>query len=237
MQLFYTPDLNSNDKEYVFSKDESRHIVKVLRKNRGDQLNITDGKGHSIEAIILDANDKKCRVAISKVSTREKSWNFELHIAIAPTKMMDRLEWFLEKTTEMGIDTISPIVCSRSERKNVKAERLERIITSAMKQSLKFTLPKLNELSSFQDFLEHTEFDEGYICHCLPDERLDLSSLRPDNKKVLIMIGPEGDFTESEIAMAKEKGLKALTLGKERLRTETAGILACAQLHLLDQIH
>ena len=166
MQLFYNPTIDETTKTVIFDKLESRHIVKVLRKNQGDVLQITNGVGFLFDAKITIASDKKCVAEIIKSEAKPKQWNYELHVAIAPTKNNDRFEWFLEKATEIGIDEITPIICQNSERKVVKLDRFEKIIQAAMKQSLKFTLPKLNEPVKFTDFLEQ-KF-EGKICiaHC-----------------------------------------------------------------------
>ena len=236
MQLFYNQDINVSSDQIIFTKEESRHIVRVLRKDIGDHLSITDGKGKLFSAEIIQALDKKCIARISNWEERSKTWNYYLHIAIAPTKLNDRFEWFLEKATEIGIDEITPLFCDHSERRHLKAERMEKVIISAMKQSLKFHKPIFNEPTKFKDFLKRHDWDLGVIAHCENDEKNNLSSLLPFHQKIMILIGPEGDFSVDEINMALASGIKPITLGDSRLRTETAGIVACNSVSLLNQI-
>ncbi len=232
MQLFYNSELDNNSKQIVFSKDESRHIVRVLRKKEGDILTITNGKKLLFFAEINFANDKKCSASIIKIEEKPKSWNYHLHIAIAPTKNNDRLEWFLEKATEIGIDEITPIICQNSERKIVKLDRLEKIIQSAMKQSLKFKLPKLNEPIKFVDFLDKVSDENVFIAHCENTKKQSLKDI-PLNKKYIILIGPEGDFSPEEIKKSISKNITPISLGKSRLRTETAGLVAVNNISFL----
>ena len=222
MQLFY---LEHPEKEIILSAEESKHATKVLRKKEGDILNFTDGKGGFYKAEITLADSRKCRLKVVSTEQKPKQHNYYLHIAIAPTKNMDRFEWFLEKATEIGIDEITPIICSHSERKVIKTERCNRILLSAMKQSLKFYLPKLNEAISFNDFLKQDYEGSKYIAHCEDGEK---KELKIENKtdKYLILIGPEGDFSQKEIDLALQNKFKAVSLGRSRLRTETAGIVA-----------
>ncbi|MBT3621243.1 MAG: 16S rRNA (uracil(1498)-N(3))-methyltransferase [Flavobacteriales bacterium] len=222
MQLFY---LENPEKEIILSAEESKHATKVLRKKEGDILNFTDGKGAFYKAEITVADTRKCRLEIVSSEQKPKQHNYYLHIAIAPTKNMDRYEWFLEKATEIGIDEITPIICSHSERKVIKTERCNRILLSAMKQSLKFHLPKLNEAISLKDFLKQDFKGNKYIAHCEDGKKV---ALRTEDKvaKTTILIGPEGDFSTKEIDMALQNQYKAVSLGTSRLRTETAGIVA-----------
>jgi len=222
MQLFY---LENPEKEIILSAEESKHATKVLRKKEGDILNFTDGKGAFYKAEITVADTRKCRLEIVSSEQKPKQHNYYLHIAIAPTKNMDRYEWFLEKATEIGIDEITPIICSHSERKVIKNERCNRILLSAMKQSLKFHLPKLNEAISLKDFLKQDFKGNKYIAHCEDGKKV---ALRTEDKvaKTTILIGPEGDFSTKEIDMALQNQYKAVSLGTSRLRTETAGIVA-----------
>jgi len=236
MQLFYNQDINTGSEQISFNKEESRHIVKVLRKNIGDTLNITDGKGKLFSADIIQALDKKCVARIKKWEEKPKTWNYHLHIAIAPTKLNDRFEWFLEKATEIGIDEITPIFCDHSERRQLKVERMEKVITSAMKQSLKFNKPVLNDALKFKDFIQKKDWDLGLMAHCEDGIKNHLRTQLPFHKKIMILIGPEGDFSPSEIHMALENDLKPITLGESRLRTETAGIVACSSVSLLNEI-
>ena len=222
MQLFY---LENPKDEIILSAEESKHATKVLRKKEGDILNFTDGKGRFYKAKITLSDSRKCRLKIVSSNQKEKQHNYHLHIAIAPTKNMDRFEWFLEKATEIGIDEITPIICSRSERKVIKTERGNRILLSAMKQSLKYHLPQLNEAISLSDFLKQDFEGAKYIAHCEDGDKLDLKTVSK-TKKTLILIGPEGDFSPKEIELALQNQFKAVSLGTSRLRTETAGIIA-----------
>ena len=227
MQLFYNSEISTETKQLTFDKIESRHIVRVLRKKESDILHITNGKGFLFDAKIIIASDKKCIVEIIEVQEKPKPWNYYLHIAIAPTKNNDRYEWFLEKATEIGIDEITPIICSNSERRNIKLERFEKIIQSAMKQSLKFTLPKINEPIKFGDFINQK--NEGTLCiaHCEDDNNKNLlKSVVNPSEKTTILIGPEGDFSPQEITKALAKKYIPISLGESRLRTETAGLVA-----------
>jgi 16S rRNA (uracil1498-N3)-methyltransferase len=226
MQLFYNSDVKATDTLFTFDTNESRHIIKVLRKKIGDELWITNGEGHLFQAKILDDSIKKCEVElISSKKTHPKShW---LHMVVAPTKMNDRFEWFVEKATEIGVDEITPIICDRSERKILKLERMQRVIESAMKQSLQTYLPKLNEPISLSEFLEKPITGLQFIAHCEDSERHELKRRVVADQDVTILIGPEGDFTPSEIKSAISKGYAPVAMGKTRLRTETAAIVAC----------
>lgn len=226
MQLFYNADLTPSDSEIRFSKEESRHIIKVLRKSIGDTLNITNGKGWLFSAEIIVADIKNC-IATIKISELQQARDYKLHLAVAPTKMNDRYEWFLEKATEIGIDTITPIFCDNSERRVIKAERFEKILQSAMKQSLSCYLPKLNTALSFKDFLNQ-DF-EGLLCiaHCDDTDKKSLKNEVKPKQEITILIGPEGDFSSKEITLAVQKNFIPVTLGTTRLRTETAAIVAC----------
>ena len=228
MQLFY---LENPVKEIILSAEESKHATKVLRKKEGDILNFTDGKGGLYKAEITLADSRKCRLEIVSSNQKEKQHNYHLHIAIAPTKNMDRYKWFLEKSTEIGIDEITPIICKHSERKVIKTERCNRILLSAMKQSLKFHLPKLNEAIALKDFLKQDFDGSKYIAHC---EQGDKIALRTEEKveKTIILIGPEGDFSATEIEMALQNQFKTVSLGTSRLRTETAGLVAVHTINL-----
>ena len=235
MQLFYNPEILETTKEIMFDKVESAHIVRVLRKKESDILHITNGKGFLFDAKIVIANDKKCLASIIKTEQKPKPWNYYLHIAIAPTKNNDRIEWFLEKATEIGVDEITPIICSNSERRVVKNDRFEKIMQAAMKQSLKFTLPKLNDPIKFSEFINQ-EF-EGKICiaHCEEQAKSLLKSVINPSEKVTILIGPEGDFSYDEIKKALLKDFTPISLGESRLRTETAGLVAVNLVSFINQ--
>lgn len=227
MQLFYNPSLDNSFKQFFFSPEESKHIVKVLRKKEGDFLNITNGRGYLFEAKVLEANPKKCKAQIvSEEKTIQRLHT--LHIAIAPTKMNDRFEWFLEKATEIGINEITPILCEHSERKVIKSERLEKVLQSAMKQSLQTYLPKLNPMVTFGEFVQSARAELKFVAHCHKGEKLELKRRVQADKNVIILIGPEGDFSKEEVDMATEHGFWSISLGRNRLRTETAGLMACA---------
>jgi 16S rRNA (uracil1498-N3)-methyltransferase len=231
MQLFYSPEINSEQQQFTFSKEESKHIVRVLRKKEGDTLAITDGKGNLFQVEISLADHKKCVVQI-KSTTQQQQHNYTLHIAIAPTKMNDRMEWFLEKTTEIGIDEITPIFCDNSERKVIKKERFEKIIQSAMKQSLQMQLPKLNDAISFKEFISQKHSGQLFIAHCEEQDKKALQTEVQPNQNYTILIGPEGDFSTKEIEIALKNNFTPVTLGSTRLRTETAGIVACHTIAL-----
>ncbi len=227
MQLFYTPSLDKHVSEFKFDKTESRHIVRVLRKSEGDTLYITNGKGFLFTAEIIIASDKSCLVKIIDCTQKEKPWNYRLHIAVAPTKINDRMEWFLEKATEIGIDEITPLICHHSERKTIKLERFEKIVQSAMKQSLKFTLPQINEAIPFKEFIKNDFTGSCFIAHCEEQDKKSFKNEIQKNTNITILIGPEGDFSPSEIKTALDKNFTPVTLGESRLRTETAALVAC----------
>ncbi|MDG1041118.1 MAG: 16S rRNA (uracil(1498)-N(3))-methyltransferase [Polaribacter sp.] len=237
MQLFYNKDLTSKDSQFTFDKTESRHIVKVLRKKNGDILQITNGKNELFTVKILLANDKKCLVEIIRSEVIQKPWNYKLHVAIAPTKSNDRLEWFLEKATEIGIDEITPIICANSERTVLKKDRLEKIVQSAMKQSLKFVVPKLNESVKFSDFMKQDFEGDLFIAHCEEQDKKSFSKEIKPTRNITILIGPEGDFNPNEIKNAIAQKFIPVTLGKSRLRTETAGLLAIQTVALINEIN
>ena len=228
MQLFY---LENPKNEIILSAEESKHATKVLRKKEGDILNFTDGKGDFYKAEITVADSRKSRLKVVSTEQKEKQHNYHLHIAIAPTKNMDRFEWFLEKATEIGIDEITPIICTHSERKKIKTERCNRILLSAMKQSLKFHVPKLNEAMSLSDFIKQDYEGTKYIAHCEDGEKKELKRVNK-TEKTIILIGPEGDFSPKEIELALQNQFKAVSLGTSRLRTETAGIIAAHSINI-----
>lgn len=242
MQLFYEPDFNTETQIILVNPVESRHISKVLRKNSGDKIFITNGSGLLAEGIIRSNHPKKCEIEVLKIDEKEAS-KHHLHIAIAPTKANDRFEWFLEKATEIGIQEITPLLCEHSERRTIKLERYEKVLQAAMKQSLNPFLPKLNELTSFSEFVssESTRLkNEGgidstkFIAHCEDEPKEQLSKLVGENN--LILIGPEGDFSKSEIDLALSKNFKAISLSESRLRTETAGLVACHTVNLIQSL-
>ena len=228
MQLFFLENPNN---EIVLSTDESKHVSKVLRKKTKDTLHFTDGKGNLFIGEITESKEKKIRIKITNQEAKNKQHNYYLHVAIAPPKNIDRFEWFLEKATEIGIDEITPIICDRSERKVIKKERGDRILISAIKQSLKYHLPKLNEAIKFREFIKQEFIGSKYIAHCHQDKKIELKKTKK-NKKILILIGPEGDFTIAEIKIALENQFNSISLGEGRLRTETAGIIAVHTINI-----
>ncbi len=230
MQLFYVPNISGA--EVVLDETESKHAVRVLRLTEGTTVELIDGKGGFYIAEIINANAKKCRLAITKAQKEFGKKNFRLHLAVAPTKNIDRFEWFLEKATEIGIDEITPLLCAHSERKVIKPERLEKILVSAMKQSLKAYLPKLNEFTLFKDFISETSAEQKFIAHCYEGKKPHLKNAITTHSNALVLIGPEGDFSLEEVELATTSGFTAVSLGNARLRTETAGVVACHIVNL-----
>ncbi|MGY4383156.1 16S rRNA (uracil1498-N3)-methyltransferase [Pedobacter sp. UYP24] len=236
MHVFYTPDIDSS--EYSLSEEESKHCTKVLRLQKGAFIHLIDGKGGLYKAELIEEHKKRVTVKIINVILEYNKRDYYLHIAIAPTKNMDRLEWFLEKATEIGIDEITMVICARSERRATKEDRLNKVVTSAVKQSLQAYHPKVNQDVSLLEFLkcENQASSVKFIAHCLDNEpRNYLSDISVPEKKYTILIGPEGDFSPSEIELALHFGFKPLTLGNTRLRTETAGIAACFEVNYLNR--
>lgn len=235
MHLFYTPDITPQNPDWFLTEEESKHCTRVLRLEKGDEVNLIDGKGGFYSATISDAHPKRTILHINSVVTEYGKRNHYLHIAVAPTKNIERTEWFLEKATEIGIDEVSLIITQRSERKEAKAERLNKIITSAIKQSLKAYHPILNEPVSFSKFLAQPFDGQKFIAHCVDGEKLELRNQLQPQGKYLVLIGPEGDFAEKEIADALQSGFKPITLGESRLRTETAALEACFEVNFLNR--
>ncbi|MBS7231299.1 16S rRNA (uracil(1498)-N(3))-methyltransferase [Flavobacterium psychroterrae] len=234
MQLFYNPDIDESTENFYFDKEESRHIIKVLRKKDSDILHVTNGLGLLFETEITLASDNKCIVNVLSITKADEP-KYRLHLAVAPTKMNDRFEWFLEKATEIGIQEITPIICDRSERKVINRERFEKIILSAMKQSNETYLPKLNEAISFKEFVKQKNDGLQLIAHCEETDKKSLKDILKPNESVTMLIGPEGDFSEKEIALALENNYQPVTLGNTRLRTETAAIVACHSVVFLNE--
>lgn len=234
MHLFYTPDVTSDT--YTLNEEESNHCNKVLRLKQGDTVHLIDGVGGLYVAQIAETAKKAVLLNIIDKQQGFGKRNHYLHIAIAPTKNIDRIEWFLEKATEIGIDEITPIICDRSERKIVKEERLEKVVTSAVKQSLTAYHPKINTAISFKDFIKQRDEEVKMIAHCIDEDRKQaISELIQPHQKYLILIGPEGDFTPKEIELALQNGYKPVTLGNTRLRTETAGLAACFEVNYINR--
>jgi len=235
MHIFYTPDIIGND--YVLSETESHHCIKVLRLSEGEKVNLVDGKGGFYVAEITFAHPKRCQLSVKEVVEEYEKRPYHLHIAIAPTKSNERFEWFLEKCTEIGIDEITPLRTKNSERTTLKAERMEKIITSAVKQSIKAYHPKLYELCKFETFLTEYQSYTGLkmIATCENIEKKSLKKIYTSQSNALILIGPEGDFSPEEVQLAVENNFVPISLGNSRLRTETAGIIACHTVMLLNE--
>lgn len=232
MQIFYTPDIAVSPE---LPEEEAGHCIRVLRLTEGDEILLTDGKGSFYKAAISRAHGKHCEVRILETTQQPALWNFRLHIAVAPTKNMDRLEWFAEKATEIGIDAITCLNCRFSERKDVKPARLEKILVSAMKQSQKATLPELNGMTDFKSFVGQPFEGRKFIAHCEEGEKPLLKQIYRPGENALILIGPEGDFSPEEIEMALKNNFEPISLGESRLRTETAALVACHTIHVLNQ--
>ena len=235
MQLFYNPDIDKNTETFAFDREESKHIIKVLRKQGGDILFVTNGLGDLFETEIEVGSESKCIVKIKAITVESAPKN-KLHLAVAPTKMNDRYEWFLEKATEMGISEITPLICERSERRIIKTERFDKILQSAMKQSAQFYLPKLNEPTTFKDFVGRNFDAKKFIAHCEQTDKRSLKHAIQPNTDVLMLIGPEGDFTEKEIKLAIENNFVPVSLGNTRLRTETAAIVVCHTFVFINEL-
>ena len=233
MHIFYTPDLSGNT--YTLDESESKHCVRVLRLEQGAEIILVDGQGGMFTAEITDPNPKRCAIKVVKSELNYGQRNFSVHIAIAPTKNIERIEWFLEKTTEIGIDRITPLLCRFSERKEIKNDRLEKVMISAMKQSLKARLPQLDTLTKFNDFIVQPFDGQKFIAHCDEQHRDLLKQMIMPNQNYLILIGPEGDFSGEEIEKAIQAGFHPVSLGDSRLRTETAGVVACHTFNLLNE--
>jgi len=234
MQIFYAPEIKGE--YYTLDENESKHIIRVLRMTKGSGVRLIDGKGNLYAGIIHEPDSKKCTILITGVVTNFENRNYRLHIAISPLKNPDRFEWFVEKSVEIGIDEITPLICINSERKNIKIERLNNLIISAMKQSLKSTMTILNKPCLFNDFINTNHNGNLMIAHCnekpVKSSILDIYSR---DHAAVILIGPEGDFSVDEVEAAVVKGFIPVHLGKSRLRTETAGVAACHSIYFINQ--
>lgn len=231
MHVFYTPDIQTKAE---LPEEEAQHCTRVLRLNAGDEITLTDGKGYFYRAEITTATNKRCLVAIKESVFQEPLWPCHLHIAMAPTKNMDRNEWFAEKATEIGFDELTFLNCRFSERKVIKTERIEKIVISAIKQSLKARLPILNEMTDFDKFISRNFEGQKFIAHCYEGEKPLLRDVLQKGQDALVLIGPEGDFSEEEVSKAVQKGFTPVSLGQSRLRTETAALVACHTMNLMN---
>lgn len=233
MHIFYSPNVSADNT--CLDATESWHCIHVLRLSKKDTIHIIDGKGGLYTAEITDPNPKCCGLRVVESIKDYGKKKYAIHIAIAPTKNINRFEWFLEKATEVGVDQITPLLCQRSERKTLNMERLERLLVAAMKQARQAFLPTLNRMIPMEEFLFGDQPDKGFIAHCMKGpQRLLKESYMPE-ENAMVMIGPEGDFTREEIEAAKEKNIQEVSLGPGRLRTETAGLVACFTINLLNQ--
>jgi 16S rRNA (uracil1498-N3)-methyltransferase len=235
MQIFYAPGIIGNS--WILDERESKHCIRVLRMTEGTPVRVIDGKGNLYEGVINRANPRGCEIRINKVIKEYEKRNYRLHIAISPLKNPERFEWFVEKSVEIGIDEITPLICKNTEKQRIKPERINNIIISAMKQSLKAGITILNETSSFKDFIIKDYSGKKLISHCNSSsgERAKIDHEYEKGDNAVILIGPEGDFRDFEITGALEAGFKPVHLGKSRLRTETAGIAACYSVYFLNQ--
>jgi 16S rRNA (uracil1498-N3)-methyltransferase len=234
MQIFYAPDINGDT--YVFDEKESKHIVRVLRMTKDDPVTLIDGNGNLYRGVINNPDQRGCSISITGMERDFGKRDYRLHIAISPLKNPERFEWFIEKSVEIGIDEITPLICINTEKPGIKTERLNNIIISAMKQSLKTTRPVLNNPCSFNDFITGTSKGKLLIAHCNEAfERSKISDVCSKHENVTMLIGPEGDFSEKEILKATELKYLPVHLGTSRLRTETAGIAACHSIYFINQ--
>ncbi len=224
MALFYAPEI---EKTWELPEEEAAHCLRVLRLGEGDELEITDGKGKFFRVRIVSTAGKHCKVETIETHNMEKGWKGKLTIAIAPTKNMDRMEWLAEKATEIGWDKVVFLNCRFSERKIVKTDRIERIVVSAMKQSLKYHKPEVEEITDFKKFINAEHSGKKFIAHCYDDLKHPLAESLLPGEDATILIGPEGDFSKEEVESAIKAGFTPVTLGNSRLRTETAGLVAC----------
>jgi 16S rRNA (uracil1498-N3)-methyltransferase len=233
MIIFYAPDILTNP---ILPEEESGHVVRVLRKRAGEEIVVVDGQGHRYTARIMDAHPKHCEVEILSAETLPFR-PYQISLAVAPTKNLDRIEWMLEKCVEMGLERFTPLLCRFSERRELKLERLQRIAVSAMKQSLKAQLPELNPMTDIRTYIAEPFEGQKFIAHCMSDhERKLLSREIKPATPVRILIGPEGDFSDEEVSLALANGYVPVSLGNERLRTETASLAAVHTVHVINEL-
>lgn len=233
MNIYFIPEILG---ETAFlDESESGHAIRVMRLGKGDQILVTDGKGSWFDGVISVPHPKKCEVTLSRSDRIPENRNYHLTLAVAPTKNSDRMEWFTEKATEIGIDRVIPMICRFSERKNLNRERLVKIAVSAMKQSLKATLPGIDEMVGFREVISMPFEGRKLIAHCYPGEKPTLFRTVQPGEKVMVMIGPEGDFSPEEVEAAIKAGFQEVSLGNFRLRTETAALVACHTVAIVNQ--
>lgn len=232
MHVFYTPDIAVTCE---MPEEEAAHCLRVLRLGVGDEVMLTDGKGCFYKAVISAATGKRCQVKVTETIEQELLWNGHLHLAMAPTKNMDRIEWLAEKATEIGFDELSFLNCRYSERKVIKTERVEKIVVSAVKQSLKARKPVVNEMMDFSRFVKQDFAGQKFIAHCNEGEKPLLKEILVPDEDALVLIGPEGDFSPEEVKLAESLGFRSISLGKSRLRTETAALVSVHIMNLFNQ--
>lgn len=235
MNLFYQPDINGSSIE--MDEPESKHAVRVLRLRKGDPVQIVDGRGGWYEAVIAEDHPKRCRLLVTSHTPDYQPLTYHLHMAVSPTKSTDRFEWFLEKATEIGISEITPLLCRRTERARLNMERMERVVVSAMKQSLRAYKPLLNDPEEITEFITKKREGAKGIAHCIPEGEDGLGNRQsvmdlPDKRSFILLVGPEGDFTEEEVQSALNAGYLPFHLGRSRLRTETAAVHICSAISL-----
>lgn len=234
MQIFYAPDITGDT--YTLNENESKHCIRVLRMTKGTGVRLIDGKGNLYEGIISNPDSKKCAIDITGIIKDFEKRNYRLHIAISPLKDPERFEWFVEKSVEIGIDEITPLICRNTEKQGIKRERVNNLIISAMKQSLKSVRTILNDTCLFHDFINTEHNGSRMIAHCNNEPaKSKISEVYSKGNDTVILIGPEGDFSEEEIKAAVSKGFMPVHLGQSRLRTETAGVAACHSIYFLNQ--
>lgn len=235
MIQFYAPDI---ERTLTLPESDSQHCVRVLRMRAGDELEVIDGRGHRFRCSLVDAHSKHAAVEILERSDMPLGWTQQITVAVAPTKHLDRMEWMVEKLTEIGVNRIIPLLCRHSERKEIKVERLQKIAVSAMKQSLKAVLPQIDEMTPIRNVIPQLKGAQRFVAYC--DDTVPRVSLARSYRPygdAAVMIGPEGDFSPEEISEAIQEGWKPVTLGDNRLRIETAAIVGCDTFHILDQAH
>mgnify|MGYP003366241386 FL=1 len=232
MHVFYTPDIAVTCE---MPEEEAAHCLRVLRLGVGDEVMLTDGRGCFYKAVISAATGKRCQVKVTETIEQEPLWNGYLHLAMAPTKNMDRIEWLAEKATEIGFDELSFLNCRYSERKVIKTERVEKIVVSAVKQSLKARKPVVNEMMDFARFVKQDFAGQKFIAHCNEGEKPLLKEILVPGEDALVLIGPEGDFSPEEVKLAESLGFRSISLGKSRLRTETAALVSVHIMNLFNQ--
>lgn len=235
MIQFYAPDIASDP---LLPETDSQHCVKVLRMREGDDVQVIDGKGWLYNCRLIDAHPKHAMLQVVERHEHPLPWRQRISVAVAPTKMMDRMEWLVEKLTEVGFNEFVPLLCRYSERKEIKEERLRKIAISAMKQSLKAVLPDIRPMTPIADFIKGCYAEQKFVAYCDPSiPRRMLTELYQPGKDTAILIGPEGDFSAAEIKMAIDAGFQPVSLGDNRLRTETAALYACSAFHIIDEIN